>query len=107
MNELLKTQARRSGIPSVRYAGFAVLPTVQRPHKGTADTAAQEEPREEKEVTIIILCVMLIILFVIALAVAAFFCWVSDTAFSWGIVALVWLFLLVIAVFIGGGDGWE
>lgn len=57
--------------------------------------------------TIIILCVMLIILFVIALAVAAFFCWGSDTAFSWGIVALVWLFLLVIAVFIGGGDGWE
>lgn len=57
--------------------------------------------------TIIILCVMLIILFVIALAVAAFFCWVSDTAFSWGIVALVWLFLLVITVFIGGGDGWE
>lgn len=57
--------------------------------------------------TIIILCVMLIILFVIALAVAAFFCWVSDTAFSWGIVALVWLFLLAIAVFIGGGDGWE
>lgn len=57
--------------------------------------------------TIIILCVMLIILFVIALAVAAFFCWVSDTAFSWGIVALVWLFLLVIAVFIGGGYGWE
>lgn len=55
--------------------------------------------------TIIVLCVMLIILFVIALAVAAFFCWVSDTAFSWGIVALVWLFLLVIAVFIGGGDG--
>lgn len=107
MNELLKTQARRCGIPSVRYAGFAVLPTVQRPYKGTADTAAQEETREEKEVTIIILCVMLIILFVIALAVAAFFCWVSDTAFSWGIVALVWLFLLVIAVFIGGGDGWE
>ena len=58
MNELLKTQARRRGIPSVRYAGFAVLPTVQRPHKGTADTAAQEEPREEKEVTIIVLCVM-------------------------------------------------
>lgn len=57
--------------------------------------------------TIIVLCVMLIILFVIALAVAAFFCWVSDTAFSWGIVALVWFFLLVIAVFIGGGDGWE
>lgn len=57
--------------------------------------------------TIIVLCVMLIILFVIALAVAAFFCWVSDTAFSWGIVALVWLFLLVITVFIGGGDGWE
>lgn len=57
--------------------------------------------------TIIVLCVMLIILFVIALAVAAFFCWVSDTAFSWGIVALVWLFLLVIAVFIGGSDGWE
>lgn len=57
--------------------------------------------------TIIILCVMLIILFVIALAVAAFFCWVSNTAFSWGIVALVWLFLLVIVVFIGGGDGWE
>lgn len=57
--------------------------------------------------TIIVLCVMLIILFVIALAVAAFFCWVSDTAFSWGIVALVWLFLLVIAVFIGGGDSWE
>lgn len=57
--------------------------------------------------TIIVLCVMLIILFVIALAVAAFFCWVSDTAFSWGIVALVWLFLLVIAVFIGGGDDWE
>lgn len=57
--------------------------------------------------TIIVLCVMLIILFVIALAVAAFFCWVSDTAFSWGIVALVCLFLLVIAVFIGGGDGWE
>lgn len=50
---------------------------------------------------------MLIILFVIALAAAAFFCWVSDTAFSWGIVALVWLFLLVVAVFIGGGDGWE
>lgn len=65
MNELLKTQARRRGIPSVRYAGFAVLPTVQGPHKGTADTAAQEEPREEKEVTIIVLCVMLIILFVI------------------------------------------
>lgn len=57
--------------------------------------------------TIIILCVMLIILFVIALAVTAFLCWVSTTAFSWGIVALVWLFLLVIAVFIGGGDGWE
>lgn len=57
--------------------------------------------------TIIVLCVMLIILFVIALAVAAFFCWVSDTAFSWGIVALVWLFLLVVSVFIGGGDGWE
>lgn len=57
--------------------------------------------------TIIVLCVMLIILFVIALAVAAFFCWVSATAFNWGIVALVWLFLLVIAVFIGDGDGWE
>ena len=107
MNELLKTQARRSGIPSVRYVGFAVLPTVQRPHKGTADTAAQEEKREEKEVTIIVLCVMLIILFVIALAVTAFLCWVSATAFSWGIVALVWLFLLVMAVFIGGSDGWE
>lgn len=107
MNELLKTQARRRSIPSVRYAGFAVLPTVQRPHKGTADTAAQEEPQEEKEVTIIVLCVMLIILFVIALAVTAFLCWVSATAFNWGIVALVWLILLVIAVFIGGGDGWE
>lgn len=57
--------------------------------------------------TIIVLCVMLIILFVIALAVTAFLCWVSGQAFSWGIVALVWLFLLVIAVFIGGGDGWE
>lgn len=61
--------------------------------------------------TIIVLCVMLIILFVIALvialAVTAFLCWVSATAFNWGIVALVWLFLLVIAVFIGGGDGWE
>lgn len=56
---------------------------------------------------IIVLCVMLIILFVIALAVTAFLCWVSATAFSWGIVALVWLFLLVMAVFIGGGDGWE
>lgn len=50
---------------------------------------------------------MLIILFVIALAVTAFLCWVSATAFSWGIVALVWIFLLVVAVFIGGGDGWE
>ena len=50
---------------------------------------------------------MLIILFFIALAVTAFLCWVSATAFNWGIVALVWLFLLVIAVFIGGGDGWE
>lgn len=80
---------------------------MQRPHKGAADTAAQEEKREEKEVTIIVLCVMLIILFVIALAVTAFLCWVSATAFSWGIVALVWLFLLVMAVFIGGGDGWE
>lgn len=50
---------------------------------------------------------MLIILFVIALAVTTFLCWVSATAFSWGIVALVWLFLLVMAVFIGGGDGWE
>ena len=49
--------------------------------------------------TIIVLCVMLIILFVIALAVTAFLCW--------GSVALVWLFLLVMAVFIGGGDGWE
>ena len=57
--------------------------------------------------TIIVLCGMLIFLFVIALAVAAVFCWVSDTAFSWGSVALVWLFLLVVAVFIGGGDGWE
>ena len=57
--------------------------------------------------TIIVLCVMLIILFVIALGVTAFLCWVSATAFSWGIVALVWLFLLVIAVFIGGGDGRE
>lgn len=57
--------------------------------------------------TIIVLCVMLIILFVIALAVTEFLCWVSATAFNWGIVALVWLFLLVIAVFIGGGDGWE
>lgn len=57
--------------------------------------------------TIIILCVMLIILFVIALAVTAFLCWVSATTFNWGIVALVWLFLLVIAVFIGGGDGRE
>lgn len=57
--------------------------------------------------TIIVLCVMLIILFVIALAVTAFLCWVSATAFSWGIVALVWLFLLVMAVFIGSGDGWE
>lgn len=47
--------------------------------------------------TIIVLCVMLIILFVIALAVTAFLCWVSATAFSWGIVALVWLFLLVMA----------
>ena len=44
--------------------------------------------------TIIVLCVMLIILFVIALAVTAFLCWVSATAFNWGIVALVWLFLL-------------
>lgn len=50
---------------------------------------------------------MPIILFVIALAVTAFLCWVSATAFSRGIVALVWLFLLVMAVFIGGGDGWE
>ena len=91
----------------MRYVGFAVLPPVQRPHKGAADTATQEEKREEKEVTIIVLCVMLIILFVIALAVTAFLCWVSATAFSWGIVALVWLFLLVMAVFIGGGDGWK
>lgn len=55
--------------------------------------------------TIIVLCVMLIILFVIALAVTAFLCWVSATAFNWGIVALVWLFLLVVAVFIGGRLG--
>mgnify|MGYP004666339479 CR=1 FL=1 len=50
---------------------------------------------------------MLIILFVLALAVTAFHWWVSATPFSWGIVALVWLFLLVMAVFIGGSDGWE
>lgn len=56
--------------------------------------------------TIIVLCVMLIILFVIALAVTAFICWVSGQAFSWGIVALIWLFLLVMTAFVGG-DGWE
>lgn len=56
---------------------------------------------------LIILCVVLLILFLLAIGITLLICFFAGKAFSWGIVALVWLFLLIATVAVGGGNGWE
>lgn len=56
---------------------------------------------------LIILCVVLLILFLLALGATLLICFLAGETFSWGIVALVWLLLLIATVAVGGGDGWE
>ena len=56
---------------------------------------------------LIILCVVLLILLLLAIGITLLICFFAGEAFSWGIVALVWLFLLIATVAVGGGNGWE
>lgn len=44
---------------------------------------------------LIILCVVLLILLLLAIGITLLICFFAGEAFSWGIVALVWLFLLM------------
>lgn len=56
---------------------------------------------------LIILCVGLLVLLLLAIGVTMLICLLAGETFSWGIVALVWLILLIVTVTVGGGDGWE
>lgn len=55
---------------------------------------------------IIVLCVVGLILFLLALGTTTLICFLTGEAFSWGVVALMWLVMLIAAVAVGG-DGWE
>lgn len=56
---------------------------------------------------LIILCVGLLVLLLLAIGVTMLICLLAGETFSWGIVALVWLFLLIVTVAVGGGSDWE
>lgn len=56
---------------------------------------------------IIVLCVVGLILFLLALGTTPLICFLAGETFSWGMVALMWLVMLIAAVAVGGGDGWE
>lgn len=56
---------------------------------------------------IIVLCVVGLILFLLALGTTMLICFLAGETFSWGMVALMWLVMLIAAVAVGGGDGWE
>lgn len=55
---------------------------------------------------IIVLCVVGLILFLLALGTTMLICFLAGETFSWGIVALLWLVMLIATVAVGG-DGWE
>lgn len=55
---------------------------------------------------IIVLCVVDLILFLLALGATMLICFLAGETFSWGIVALLWLVMLIATVVVGG-DGWE
>lgn len=55
---------------------------------------------------IIVLCVVGLILFLLALGTTMLICFLAGEAFNWGIVALLWLVMLIATVAVGG-DGWE
>lgn len=50
---------------------------------------------------IIVLCVVGLILFLLALGTTMLICFLAGETFSWGMV------MLIAAVAVGGGDGWE
>lgn len=56
---------------------------------------------------IIVLCVVGLILFLLALGTTTLICFLAGETFSWGMVALMCLVMLIAAVAVGGGDGWE
>lgn len=55
---------------------------------------------------IIVLCVVGLILFLLALGTTTLICFLTGETFSWGMVALMWLVMLIATVAVGG-DGWE
>lgn len=55
---------------------------------------------------IIVLCVVGLILFLLALGTTMLICFLAGETFSWSIVALLWLVMLIATVAVGG-DGWE
>lgn len=55
---------------------------------------------------IIVLCVVGLILFLLALGTTMLICFLAGETFSWGIVALLWLVMLIATVAVGW-DGWE
>ena len=56
---------------------------------------------------IIVLCVVGLILFLLALGTTMLICFLAGETFSWGMVALMWLVMLIAAVAVGGWAGWE
>ena len=69
--------------------------------------AAQTREKKGNKMVAVFLFLMLLILFLMAIGSTALVCWLTDLTFSWGVVALVWLFLLIAAVFVGSGGRWE
>ena len=104
LDELLKEQ-KAWRVPPARHADHAVLPPVQRPPEVPADAAAQAEERAKSEMNLIILVAVLAGTLVLAGILTALLYWVKViTEFGMGVVALVWLILLLGGVLIGGRD---
>lgn len=78
---------------------------MQRPPEVPADAAAQAEERTKSEINLIILVAVLAGTLVLAVILTALLYWVKViTEFGVGVVALVWLLLLLGGVLIGGRD---